>query len=127
MRRATSARPSRLRTRAAIARLELVRESASIVGGRDGDDRLALARRSPSSSLSIGSTNFVDAVAQQLGGDVVEVDARLGQRAQVGLGVDLGGRRRSTFAWSAAASSVAIGIVLTVSGPTSPSTYIVSG
>ena len=33
----------------------------------------------------------------------------------------------SMFAWSAAASSVAIGIVLTVSGPTSPSTYIVSG
>jgi hypothetical protein len=32
----------------------------------------------------------------------------------------------SMFAWSAAASSVAIGIVLTVSGPTSPSTYIVS-
>ena len=43
-----------------------------------------------------------------------------------GLGVDLD-RAPSTFAWSAAASSVAIGIVLTVSGPTSPSTYIVSG
>ena len=30
-------------------------------------------------------------------------------------------------AWSAAASSVAIGIVFTVSGATSPSTYSVSG
>ena len=31
-----------------------------------------------------------------------------------------------TSLWSAAASSVAIGIVLTVSGPASPSTYMTS-
>ena len=62
--------------------------SAWIVGGRE----VTIASRfssMPSSSLSIGSTNFVDAVGEQLRGDLVEVDARLGQRAQVGLGVDL--------------------------------------
>jgi len=55
-----------------------------------------------------------------------KVDAGLAQRVEVALRVG------STvappiFASRAAASSVGSGIVLTLSGPTSPSTYSVSG
>ena len=64
---------------------------ASIVGGRP----VTIASRldsMPASSFSIGVDERVDAVAQQLVGDVVQVDARVGQRLQVGRRVLVGGR-----------------------------------
>ena len=80
----------------------------------------------PSSSFSIGVTNASTPSLQQLVGDVVEVDAGVGQRLEVGASGRSARVGSVASLWSAAASSVAIGIVLTVSGPASSSTYMTS-
>ena len=76
-------------------------------------------RSIPSSSLFIGTTKASMPVAQQLVGDVVEVDAGLAQRLEVG-GRVVGRGLLLTSPSRAAAVSVGSGIVLTVSRPTRP-------
>ena len=65
--------------------------SASNVGGPAGDDRLALGLDA-GQQLVHRHDEGLDAVAQQLVGDVVEVDARRAQRVEVRRGVERGGR-----------------------------------
>ena len=107
-------------TRSAIARLELVGDHRLDRGRPPRDDGLALATRCPASSFSIGIEERLDAVAQQLVGHVVHVDAGVGQLLElVGAG-RCRPLRPSTSPCSATASSVGIGIVFTVSGPDQP-------
>ncbi len=85
-----------------------------------GDDRLALLVDALE-QLVHRLDELRDAVAQELGGDVVEVDAGGSASAlEVRGRVLISPSRPLTFAWSAAASSVAIGIVFTVSGRDQP-------
>ena len=71
--------------------LELRRQVGLDRGRAAGDDRLALALDAVE-QLGHRDHERVDAVAQQLGGDVVEVDAGLAQRVEVGGRVLGGGR-----------------------------------
>ena len=80
----------------------------------------------PAISLSNGSTNLSIPSLQQLLGHVVHVDAGVGQGGQLCARI-LVGRGAVDLDCSSQASSVAIGIVLTVCGATSESTYLVSG
>ncbi len=103
-----------LRTRSAIGALEVVGDRAGDRRGPAGDDRLALglhARQQPVQR----ALERLDPVAQQLVGDVVEVEARLRQRGRSSAG-SWSAVGPVISARSAAASSVAIGIVLTVWG-----------
>ena len=90
MRRATSSSRGLLDARRPRAARRRSGSSASIDDGRWVTIAWRLVSM-PSSSLSIGSTNFLDALAQQLVGDVDHVDARVGQRLQDGGGVLAGG------------------------------------
>ena len=100
---------------------------ASIVGGRP----VTIAARAlsmPASRRCHRVLEQLDAVVQQLLGDRRHVDAHGLQRVELRRRVDRAVRvAGSTLPWSATAFSVASGIVLTVCGAISSSTYIVSG
>ena len=98
----------------------------SIVGGRPVT-AASLLDSTPAISLSNGVTNAAMPSSQQLVGHVVHVDAGLGERVERRRSGPGRRSRRSISDFSAAASSVGIGIVFTVSGATRPSTYFVSG
>ena len=79
----TTSSSSARRSRPATACSSAAGRSASIVVGAAGDDRLALGLDAVE-QLVHRHHERVDAVAQQLLGDVVEVDAGLAQRVEVG-------------------------------------------
>ena len=91
--RSGARRPRRRRalTRSASGCSSSAGRSASIVGRAPGDDRLALALDAVE-QLRHRHHERLDAVAQQLRRDVVEVDAGVAQRVEVGLRVVGGGR-----------------------------------
>ena len=79
----------------------------------------------PPMRASKGS-ELVDPLAQQLVGRVAHVDARVRELLEVGAQV-LVGRGAGHLEALGAAAGVGIGIVFTVCGATSVSTYLVSG
>jgi hypothetical protein len=117
-----------LRTRSAMRGSRSSGISALIVGGRE----VTIASRfssMPSRSLSIGSTNFSTPSRRSLSVTSSRSIPASASALRSGSGSisTVGVPSASTCAWSAAASSVAIGIVFTVSAPYRPSTYNVSG
>ena len=109
------------------------RRQIRLVRGGERGYRSARSSATLASRASIRLTEALleagHALAFELGGDVVEVDADVGQR----LPRRPRPRRRpwstvrASVPWSLNASIVASGIVLTVNGPIRLSTYIVSG